>query len=135
MISAVFDHTAGLETSVFSTSADTTSPYSAGAGGCSLEISGASTHETWGSDPLATSAWKVPGYEGPNALAARVGLVWYWRKYGSTLSPKLPSALPYTFQVIPRACSCSGIVVQVSLPNRSTRLVLVERIGPPCVPA
>src|SRR5947199_8122694 len=135
MNSAVFRHSAELDTSVFSTFAETTSPCSSGAGGCSLETSGASTQETWGSVPAATSDWKPPGYVGPTPFAASTGLFWYCLKYGSTLSPKCPSALPYTFQLMPRAWSCSGIVVQLSVPNRSTRLELVVRIGPPWVPA
>jgi hypothetical protein len=35
---------------------------------------------------------------------------------------------------MPRAWSCSGIVVQLRVPNRSTRVELVERIGPRWVP-
>ena len=67
--------------------AATLSPKISGAGGCSLAISGASTHETDGSCPAATSAWNVPGYVGVNAFAASVGFVWNCVKYGSTLSP------------------------------------------------
>ena len=61
MSRAVLAHTAGLETSVFRTSAATCSPNTSGAGGCSLWISGATIHETWGRLLEATSVWNVPG--------------------------------------------------------------------------
>lgn len=133
--SAVGAHPAGVDTRASSACAVPSSPSSGGAGGCSESTSGASTQDTCGSVPAATSASNGVGNEGPNALAASAGWVWYRRKYGSTLSPKWPSALPCTFQLMPQAWSCSGIVVHDRVPKRCTRVVLVDRIRPPGVPA
>src|SRR3954452_13530204 len=71
--STVFAHTSGLLISVETTWLEAGSPRAAGPGGCSVWTSGASTQETDGSWPAATSAWKPCGNVGPNALAASDG--------------------------------------------------------------
>ena len=69
MNSAVLAHTVGLLISVDTTWLVAYSPSATGAGGCSVCTSGASTHDTDGSWPAATSAWNVSGNVGPKAFA------------------------------------------------------------------
>jgi hypothetical protein len=73
---AVLAHTAGFENRAFRIRAATTSPYWIGAGGCSLENSGARIQQTCGSRPAAASASKVLGKVGTGPFAARTGSAW-----------------------------------------------------------
>src|SRR5262249_1974332 len=84
--------------------------------GCSSCGVGAITHDTWGRLPAAASARKSVN-TGVMPLAISTGSLWYCLKKSSVLSPstKVLSAAEYCFQEMPRASSCSGIVVQLIL--------------------
>ena len=87
MSSAVLAHRSALPVSALRIRSVVYSPWTGGAGGCSLWVIGPQIHDTCGSAPFAQSASNMDGKSLPNAPAASAGSVWYCLNSGNGMSP------------------------------------------------